>query len=201
MTTPTTPKYEMCPGCGKPYPSECDWCSESVPRPRCTRYAESKPEGVLEMAASEAATFSETFARSPRRVAPVEASAGVSMQSDYVLIQRIENLKTWAGYLHKSERDETFNMIIARLRTTDAELLAAREEIARLKHDIGRHVTIASEQAETIAALEPNARRYQFLINLPKAQAQAFFWNWDSRKDRAKAIDAAISAATDEVKL
>jgi hypothetical protein len=23
----------FCPGCGKPYPSECDWCAEDVPRP------------------------------------------------------------------------------------------------------------------------------------------------------------------------
>lgn len=36
-----------------------------------------------------------------------------------------------------------------------------------------------------------DADRYRFLTNLPKVQAQAFFWNWDSRKDRAKSIDAA----------
>lgn len=23
-----------CPGCGKPFPSECDWCSEDQPRPK-----------------------------------------------------------------------------------------------------------------------------------------------------------------------
>lgn len=22
-----------CPGCGKTFPSECDWCSETVPKP------------------------------------------------------------------------------------------------------------------------------------------------------------------------
>ena len=49
-------------------------------------------------------------------------------------------------------------------------------------------------------ALARDAARYRFLTNLPKVQAQAFFWNWDSRKERAKAIDAAIDRALAEEK-
>lgn len=39
---------------------------------------------------------------------------------------------------------------------------------------------------------EQDAKRFQFLQNICKEQAQAFFWNYTSRKQRAKAIDEAI---------
>jgi hypothetical protein len=29
------PGEAKCPGCGKRFPSECDWCSEQIPRPDC----------------------------------------------------------------------------------------------------------------------------------------------------------------------
>lgn len=32
-----------CPGCGKPFPSECDWCSEDIPRPTMNCIPTSKP--------------------------------------------------------------------------------------------------------------------------------------------------------------
>lgn len=34
-----------------------------------------------------------------------------------------------------------------------------------------------------------DAERFRFLQNLPVAEAQAFFWHYESRKQRAKAID------------
>lgn len=37
-----------------------------------------------------------------------------------------------------------------------------------------------------------DAERFRFLQALPPARAQAFFWNYGSRKRRAEAIDVAI---------
>jgi len=48
---------------------------------------------------------------------------------------------------------------------------------------------------ERLREAEKDAQRFQYLQNLPKADAQAFFWNFDSRKQRAAAIDAALAGA------
>lgn len=48
--------------------------------------------------------------------------------------------------------------------------------------------------AEEVAALRKDAARFRFLQNLPVVQAQAFFWNYGSRTERAKAIDKAMHA-------
>jgi hypothetical protein len=39
---------------------------------------------------------------------------------------------------------------------------------------------------------EKDAVRFRALQNMPAEQAQAFFWNYSSRKQRAKAIDKYI---------
>jgi hypothetical protein len=52
---------------------------------------------------------------------------------------------------------------------------------------------IATLRAE-IARLEKDAARFNWCQNNPKL-AQAMFWNYQSRKQRAEAIDAAITAA------
>jgi hypothetical protein len=36
------PGEAKCPGCGKRFPSECDWCSEQIPRPDCAPSPEPK---------------------------------------------------------------------------------------------------------------------------------------------------------------
>lgn len=41
-----------------------------------------------------------------------------------------------------------------------------------------------------VAKCMRDAARFQHLQNLPVEQAQAFFWNHSSRKERSKAIDA-----------
>jgi uncharacterized small protein (DUF1192 family) len=56
-----------------------------------------------------------------------------------------------------------------------------------------RDATIATLRAE-IARLEKDAARFNWCQNNPKL-AQAMFWNYQSRKQRAEAIDAAITAA------
>jgi hypothetical protein len=42
-----------------------------------------------------------------------------------------------------------------------------------------------------------DAARFQFLQNLPAVEAQVFFWNYTSRKQRAEAIDKAMARAAD----
>jgi hypothetical protein len=40
---------------------------------------------------------------------------------------------------------------------------------------------------------ERDAERFRYLQNIGKVQAQAYFWNYSSRKQRAQAIDADIA--------
>lgn len=54
---------------------------------------------------------------------------------------------------------------------------SARPEIARIP------------EANELAKMAGNSRRFEFLQNLPVVQAQAYFWNYSSRKQRAQAID------------
>ena len=49
----------------------------------------------------------------------------------------------------------------------------------------------AAAQAR-IKELEKDAARFQYLQNIPVKDAQAFFWNYASRKQRAAAIDSAM---------
>mgnify|MGYP006935533625 CR=1 FL=1 len=49
------------------------------------------------------------------------------------------------------------------------------------------------KQAELLI-FKKDALRFRYLQNLPVAEAQAFFWNYSSRKRRAAAIDEAIKA-------
>ena len=39
-----------------------------------------------------------------------------------------------------------------------------------------------------------DAHRFQFLQNIDPKDAQAFFWNFTSRRERAKAIDRAMQS-------
>ena len=49
---------------------------------------------------------------------------------------------------------------------------------------------MTKEYAATIdKATIRDAERFRFLQNLPVVQAQAYFWNYSSRKQRAAAID------------
>jgi hypothetical protein len=41
-----------------------------------------------------------------------------------------------------------------------------------------------------------DAARFQYLQNCPPIEAQAYFWNYGSRTERRKAIDAALAALT-----
>lgn len=44
-------------------------------------------------------------------------------------------------------------------------------------------------------SIDRDAERFRFLQNLEPVEAQAFFWNYTSRAQRAKAIDAAMERA------
>lgn len=43
--------------------------------------------------------------------------------------------------------------------------------------------------AAEVAALRKDAERFRYLQNIPVVQAQQYFWNHQSRKQRAEAID------------
>ncbi|MGI9142244.1 MAG: hypothetical protein ACR2IJ_03535 [Fluviibacter sp.] len=43
-----------------------------------------------------------------------------------------------------------------------------------------------------VTELEADAARFEYLQNIPVIEAQSFFWNYSSRKRRAKAIDDAM---------
>ena len=47
---------------------------------------------------------------------------------------------------------------------------------------------------EAAKALEKDAARFRYLQDLPASKAQAFFWNWSSRRERSRAIDSAMSS-------
>ena len=53
---------------------------------------------------------------------------------------------------------------------------------------------IQREMEAENAELRKDAERFQYLQNLSVKDAQAFFWNYTSRKQRAAAIDKARSA-------
>ena len=61
-----------------------------------------------------------------------------------------------------------------------------------------KNLALAVEAIAALKAAEADAGRFQYLQNLPAKEAQAFFWNWSSRKDRAKAIDRDRLAPTAE---
>lgn len=46
-----------------------------------------------------------------------------------------------------------------------------------------------------------DAERFRYLQSLPAHKAQAFFWNYTSRRERAKAIDVAMAATKEFNKL
>lgn len=83
--------------------------------------------------------------------------------------------RTDALYLNiqQSDPDEAFNNMHDHALRLERELAAAR-------------------------AQERDARRFDYLQNCDPIAAQAFFFNYSSRKQRGKAIDEAIRALADE---
>lgn len=59
----------------------------------------------------------------------------------------------------------------------------------------GRERALLGVIRAAVAELERDAARFHYLQNIDKKEAQAFFWHFESRKQRAKAIDAAMEAA------
>lgn len=52
---------------------------------------------------------------------------------------------------------------------------------------------VKKDQAVAILKTNKDAARFDYLQNAPVVEAQAFFWNYASRKQRAEAIDEAIA--------
>jgi hypothetical protein len=82
---------------------------------------------------------------------------------------------------------------------TDALIAEAKDYLAR-NTSHGAHLAQmnilanhACQLERELAEARRDARRFQHLQNAPVVEAQAYFWNYQSRKQRAAAIDAAIS--------
>ena len=71
----------------------------------------------------------------------------------------------------------------------DAALPLARGQRAEVR-PLYPASAIAALRAER-DRLREDAERFEYLQNLPVVEAQAFFWQYQSRKQRAKAIDSA----------
>lgn len=78
------------------------------------------------------------------------------------------------------------------------------EELGRKLKSDGRMIDnyighVATQKATNedlqakLSTVEKDAERFEALQNMPIEQAQAFFWNFSSRTERAKAIDDAIA--------
>ncbi len=53
---------------------------------------------------------------------------------------------------------------------------------------------------QRLAELAEDGERFRFLQDLPIVEAQQFFWNWQSRKQRRAAIDSARAPSVKEGK-
>ena len=69
------------------------------------------------------------------------------------------------------------------------------EMVAEKELATGRAIRIQDDLyrvRQELTAQEPDAARFRYLQNILARDAQAFFWNHSSRKQRAAAIDAAM---------
>lgn len=53
-------------------------------------------------------------------------------------------------------------------------------------------LSISKEMAEGVEDFRRDAMRFRYLQNIEPLKAQAFFWNYTSRRQRKKAIDQAM---------
>jgi len=93
--------------------------------------------------------------------------------------------------LFQNERDH-MNAAQEEIERLRGELAEAKETITkfgRWQHEL---MTRAEQAESRAAANEKDAQRFNHLQNLPIVEAQAFFWTYASRKQRAAAIDAAM---------
>lgn len=240
MDTPTTPKCETCDGWPTVWNPKfgcrvyCPRCAESKPALLCVTAgckrpvadgsaylcaecaghcgqvfcAESKPEGV-DITALAAQINAQAMAKLSRDTAPVEASAGVTKyeaRSDDFAAKQDERgnvvqdgLPAWVSVVLASDYD-----------AAHSELLAAREEIARLTASERSAWNAAAIRDETIAArdariaeLEKDAKRLDWLCEWPTStrfndcmnKAFAAWLNDDETQSGQEDFRAAIDAA------
>jgi hypothetical protein len=77
-----------------------------------------------------------------------------------------------------------------------AELCERLESVREVlvERDCNHSACIVDEAIALLQAEGRDAARFQHLQNIPVVEAQAFFWRYSSRRERAKAIDASITA-------
>jgi multidrug resistance efflux pump len=78
-------------------------------------------------------------------------------------------------------------------RLLERELAAANAAIEVWQREAQSAQETNDQLKAKLAEAEKDAKRFNKLQNMDPKKAQAFFWNYLSRKQRAKAIDAAIA--------
>lgn len=81
------------------------------------------------------------------------------------------------------------------VRSLERQRDAALEDLAGRKVEIEMLYESAEQPQAQNEVLRKDAERFRYLQNLDAKDAQAFFWNYQSRKQRAAAIDAALRGA------
>ena len=111
------------------------------------------------------------------------------------------NINIWNAGHTKADLGDAAQVEIERLQSELAEARQKLERYSRLECEAGDTLGDRLDEFERIksaerraAESEKDARRFQGLQNMPVKDAQAFFWNYSSRKQRAAAIDAAIAS-------
>lgn len=71
------------------------------------------------------------------------------------------------------------------------EYLLNAMEFAALQDNPSKHGYTSKRRAvlDYVARQERDAKRFNILQNISRHLAQAFFWNYESRRERAKQID------------
>ena len=102
-----------------------------------------------------------------------------------LLQQEVERLKV--------EQRELFDLI-----QKDCDFAQAKARIISVTSTLNQADTVLEAAERRAEELREDAECFVFLQNLPKAEAQAFFWNFDSRRQRKKEIMATIDAVREK---
>lgn len=123
------------------------------------------------------------------------------MKKELEIVAWIENdVDPEIGFIGLIAHEREIEGSYAVVRKSDHEaLLAERDSAIAAQEQLERYKAEVTRLEHVVSAAQKDAARFDALQNMPTEEAQAFFWNFKSRTQRAAAIDAVIEAQ--EVKL
>lgn len=101
-----------------------------------------------------------------------------------------------ADYLRYFSGNTGDHMLL--LSQAQASLLDLERELSACKKELAVVNALYDKEVLAHGKTEAEAARYRFLRELPRVKAQAYFWEYESRKQRDKAIDEDIAAMQKE---